>query len=544
MKGLSIIFAIICVVVSISSDISAEISSADVYKVGVNDVIEINVLDHSNLRTMAIVASDGSITFPYVGTVIVKDMTISDIEKEITQRLSEGYIKYPVVSVALSRSLSKKIYIFSEAGRSTEVPYEEGMTILRALSVAGGVPGNSLYGIINLRRRQDSNAVIKDQEINLKAIIEGNKKKDVLLKPGDILIVKQNISFYMHGEIYKPGQYVLKDGMTVVRALSLSGGIRRSGLYGKIKVRRKHSSKPGYKDIEINLKGIVEGSEKDEMLLQADDIVIVEQNKTFSVQGEVASPGRFDLERDMTVLKALLEGGGANNYGRYGKLRVRRKQEGDSVKYSDIAETYLNNGIIESNEIENMLLQSDDMVIVEKNSTFLIQGEAAKSGRFILEKDMTVLGALLEAGGVNNNGRFGKIKIRRKKEGEFVEYTDLAESSLIDGVIESKKVEGILIQPDDILFIEKSKTFFVYGEVNKTGEFLLEENMTVFKAIINSGGFTKWGSANNVKILRKTEIASEFTSIKIDIEDVIEGDATKDVILKEGDIVVVSTGIF
>jgi protein involved in polysaccharide export with SLBB domain len=69
-------------------------------------------------------------------------------------------------------------------------------------------------------------------------------------------------------------------------------------------------------------------------------------------------------------------------------------------------------------------------------------------------------------------------------------------------------------------------------------------DMTVFKALINAGGVTKWGSEDRVKILRKASNASGLETIKVDINSVIKGDANSDIKLQSGDIIIVSKGIF
>ena len=327
-------------------------------------------------------------------------------------------------------------------------------------------------------------------------------------------------------------------------SLSAVGGIRSDGLYGKVKIRRKQKGKRGYKDIEINLKAIVEGSKAGNMLLKPDDILIVERNKTFLIQGEVKNSGRFILEEDTTVLRALLRAGGVSKEGMYGKVKVRRKQKGGTGGYKDIAEARLNDGVIESSEVEDTLLQPDDILIVERSKTFLIQGEVVNRGRFILEKDTTVLRALLQAGGISKDGMYGKIKVRRKQEGEAGEYKEIAEARLNNGVIESSEVEDTLLQPDDILVIEPNEKFLVYGEILKPGEYVIKNDMTAFKAITLAGGFNKWGSENRVKVLRSRENNAGFETIKVNINDVIDGDAAADIALEAGDIVVVSAGVF
>ena len=452
MKRLFLLFMFVCFVISFASHIEAQVSETDLYEISINDVLDIKVLDHNELMVLTAVSADGTINFPYIGAIYIKGMNLSEIEEEITKRLSEGYVKYPVVTVSLIKSMSKKIFAYGELNRRGEIPFEENMTVVKAISIAGGIRADGLYGKVKVRRKQKGNPGYKDIEIDLKDTIEGSATEDMLLQPDDIVIVERNKTFFIHGELGRTGEYVLEDDMTVVRALSVAGGIRADGLYGKVKVRRKQEGNPGYKDIEIDLKGTIEGSAIEDMLLQPDDIVIVERNKTFFIHGEVGRPGQFVLEDDMTVVRALSVAGGIRADGLYGKVKVRRKQE-EKPGYKDI-------------EID------------------------------------------------------------------------------LKGTIEGSETGDMLLQPDDIVIVERNKTFFIYGEVNRAGQYVLEEGMTVFKALSLAGGFTKWGSSGRVNVLRLNNNNAGYETIKVNIDDVIDGDATADINLQPGDIVVVSTGIF
>ena len=433
-------------------------SSTNQYTVSIDDILSISVLGSPDLKTMTTVAEDGTISFPYIGTVYIKDMRLSEIEKEITKRLSEGYITYPIVSVSLIKPKGKK--------------------------------------------------------------------------------------FYVYGEVMRPGGYEFEEGMTVVKALSEAGGITPNGIYGEVKFRRKQKAEPGYKDININIKGTIEGGVTGDVSLQADDIVIVEANRKFYISGDVMRPGEFIFKEGMTVVKALSEAGGITQNGIYGKVKVRRKseihseEEGESG-YKDISIDI--KGAIEEGVAEDILLQPNDIVIVEANKKFYIYGAVMRTGDYILKKDMTVVKALSEAGGITPNGIYGKVKVRRKEEGD-PGYNDVTID--IKGVIEGSMTGDIVLQPDDIVIVEANKKFYVYGEIMRPGEFILEDNMTVIKALSLAGGFTKWGSPNQVKILRQKEDKTGYDVIKANVKAAMEGNATADIVLQPDDTVVVSGGIF
>ncbi|RJO61247.1 sugar transporter, partial [candidate division WS5 bacterium] len=138
------------------------------------------------------------------------------------------------------------------------------------------------------------------------------------------------------------------------------------------------------------------------------------------------------------------------------------------------------------------------------------------------------------------DGLYGKVKLRRKQEDGT--YKDMEID--LKGTIEGTGERDVFIQPNDILIVERNKKYLIYGEINRPGEYDLQDDMTVFKAITIAGGFTKWGSENKVKVLRRTEDGSGIDIIKVNINDVIKGDAEEDLSLNPNDVVIVSTSIF
>jgi polysaccharide export outer membrane protein len=518
-------------------------SKDELYKVGINDQIEIIVVGHKDLSVRVTVAIDGTIAFPHLGTIYIKDKTLPQIEEEIREKLSDGYVKFPVVSVSLALAMSKRIFVHGEVARNGMLPFEKDMTIIQALSVAGGIKNEGLYGKIKLRRMQTDGKYKKIVEAGINdGIIADSKIEDMLLQPDDILFVERSETFFIQGQVAKTGQFILEGGITVSRALTIAGGIGENGMHGKVKIRRKKEGSTGYLDVkEAKLDdGIIKDSEIEDMLLQPDDILFIERSETFFIQGEVVKAGQYILESGMTVSRALTIAGGIGKDGLHGKVKIRRKREG-STGYLDIKEAKLDNGIIKDSEIEDMLLQPDDIFSIERNESFFIEGEIALPARYILEYGMTVGRAITVAGGIKEGGIYGKVKVRRKREG-YSGYQDIEID--IEGIIEGRETGGMILQPDDILIVERNKTYIVYGEVNRIGEFPLSNDTTVFKAILQAGGFNKWGKESRVKVLRLTDNGQGFASIKVNINDVLDGNAAADIFLQPGDVVVVSSGIF
>ena len=110
-------------------------NSVDEYKVGNGDILRVVVINEPKLNTTSVVASDGTITFPYLGSVYVKGMKITEIQKEISDKLGECYIKYSVVSVSLIKSINNIFYVYGEVKSTGRFDFAEFITIQKAISI-------------------------------------------------------------------------------------------------------------------------------------------------------------------------------------------------------------------------------------------------------------------------------------------------------------------------------------------------------------------------------------------------------------------------
>ncbi len=428
--------------VALVSNIGAEIGKDEFSVVNVKDTLSIKVLDNSSLNTNVKVTEDGNINFPYIGAVYVKGRKVKEVEDEITERLADGFVKYPVVTVLLTRGTeSQVIYLYGEIGMHGSLPFEDNLTLLKVLSIAGGVS--------------------------------------------------------------------------------------EEGLYGKSRVRRKTNE--GYKDVEFSMYDILD-SQTGNMLLLPDDMIIIEPGKTFTIEGEVNNPGKYLVEKGMTLRRALSLAGSATVNGFYGRFILRQntdKGDEDSVFYID--------DILYS-QAGDILLQPDDMIIVERNRKFIIEGNVKLAGEYPLKKDMTAERALLEAGVID---LYGRVIVRRD---EASGYKDI--EMYFKGDVRGGSEGDILLQHDDIIIVEKNETFTVYGEVASPGEYDLKKDSTAFTAMLEAGGITKWGSDDRIKILRRNEeVKDGVITIKVKLGDFIKGDISADVAIKPGDILVFSPGM-
>ena len=141
--------------------------------VGIGDLISIWVLDNPHFNAEATVSVDGTITFPFLGAVYVKGKSVSEIEKDLVDKLKEGFIKYPVISVSLNKGETRKIYTYGEIAGKGVMAFNENLTVLRALSVAGGITEKGLYGRIKVKRSKKDGDGYREIEIDLEGSGKG-----------------------------------------------------------------------------------------------------------------------------------------------------------------------------------------------------------------------------------------------------------------------------------------------------------------------------------------------------------------------------------
>ncbi len=165
---------------------------AEKYTLGVGDVLDINILEPEKINNTAVVMPDGTISFPYIGSVYVKELTLSEIQETVQKQLADGYLKYPVVSVSLKDARSRRFFVYGEVIRPGAYPLEENMTVLKAISIAGGF---TKYGSVHVKilRPQTAKAGYQTIKVNINAVMNGSNKEDTVLRQGDIVVVSEGI---------------------------------------------------------------------------------------------------------------------------------------------------------------------------------------------------------------------------------------------------------------------------------------------------------------------------------------------------------------
>jgi len=162
--------------------------SDDVYVIGANDTLSINVWKEPDVSRSIPVRSDGKISLPLVGELQAAGQTPRQLEQEITKRLL-NYISEPEVTVIVTESRSQKVNILGMVARPGTYLLSGSTTILDAIAMAGGFKDFAKKKSIYVLRTQ-ADGTQKRFPFNYKEVIKGtNPEQNIKLQPGDTLVV-------------------------------------------------------------------------------------------------------------------------------------------------------------------------------------------------------------------------------------------------------------------------------------------------------------------------------------------------------------------
>jgi polysaccharide biosynthesis/export protein len=157
------------------------------YVIGAQDVLDISVWKEPDLSRSVPVRPDGKISLPLLNDVQAAGLTPSELTAQITAGLNK-FMNNPQVTVIVSQINSQRIYILGEVARPGAFALLPGMTVLQALSDAGGLTPFANSKKIYVMREQNGK---RDKLLfNYKEVLDGKRaEQNVDLKAGDTIVV-------------------------------------------------------------------------------------------------------------------------------------------------------------------------------------------------------------------------------------------------------------------------------------------------------------------------------------------------------------------
>ena len=357
---------------------------------------------------------------------------------------------------------NRKFYISGEVRTPGAYPYNENISLQKALAMAGGATEKADRQALTVRR------VVEGQEQSLVLSLEA------AVQPEDLIIVREGQRVYVTGEVKTPGRYAYEPGATIQRVLTLAGGVTEKAEASVVKLTR--TTEQGVETTVVP---------QDAVVLPEDIILVVPKSDKFYVSGEVKNPGSYTHKEGLSLQKALAMAGGVTERGDVERLqlvRIVNNQEEHPVV-----------------TLESPIMPEDTIVVAERQKVY-VTGEVRTPGRYTYEAGISVQKAISMAGGFTEKADKTDVRVERRGA---------------QGVTTLQVDPNAPVQPDDLLVIPQARRFYVNGEVKKPGDFWYERGLTLHMAITMAGGFTDKAS-KTPKVLRKVNGQERTVELALD----------------------------
>ena len=272
------------------------------YILGPNDQILIRAFQVEEIGERPYrIDMDGNVDLPLLGTVKAGGLNLDQLEAELNKRLAT-YVRNPQVSVTVVQYRSEPVF-FIGAFRSPGIyPLQGRRTLVDMLSSIGGLQPNASRRLVITRRLEYGtlplpNAVVdkvngtSTAEVSMGSLHDNvNPAEDIVLLPYDKISVSRAEMIFVGGEVGKTGGLELgeRDSLSVVQAISLSGGVTREADLQKAHVLRPIVNTSRRAEIPINLKRVFDGKNNDFPLMQNDLLYVPRKHSPWAIAGKTA----------------------------------------------------------------------------------------------------------------------------------------------------------------------------------------------------------------------------------------------------------------
>jgi polysaccharide export outer membrane protein len=249
---------------------SATDETAPSPRLGVGDLLDVNVYNVPELNTKSRLGTNGDVYLPLIDYVHVAGLTVEEAQALIEKRLSDGgFVKNPHVTLNVDQSASQGISLLGEVARPGVYPVIGEPRLFDLISTAGGFTVSAGQSITVTHRNQSDKPVT----VPLSRKLADNPTSNIPVSPGDTILVHRADVVYVVGEVGRPSGFLMdSENLTVLKAIAMAGGTTRLAKMNDAKIIRKGPN--GMTLTPVELKKMLQAKVAD-MPLKADDILFV-----------------------------------------------------------------------------------------------------------------------------------------------------------------------------------------------------------------------------------------------------------------------------
>jgi polysaccharide biosynthesis/export protein len=242
--------------------------------IGPGDLLHVSVLREPELERRARVRDSGDVSLPLIDNVHVLGLTPAEAATAIAEKYQhENLLKHPEVSVLIEEYATQAVVVLGQVVRPGPVQLATPRSLVDVLSMAGGLTEAADRHIMIKR----SGMTGKDGE-TLQVFLPNDAAQalnaDVMIHPGDTIIVPKAGIVYVLGDVGRPGGYLMQNDskLTVLEAIAMAAGASKTASDRRIHL--VHNADGQYVELDLPLRAMEKGKQPD-VPLHANDVLYV-----------------------------------------------------------------------------------------------------------------------------------------------------------------------------------------------------------------------------------------------------------------------------
>ena len=273
------------------------------YILDVGDTINLQLVGQKNEEASIIVARDGSISAPYIGSVVVSGLSFDKVYELIRAKYKESFLGIDAFAT-LANLRDKNILIIGAVKFPGTYTLSGGATALQAIDIAGGIAGNGSFRNISIKRNDQ---VIENIDL-YEVLLKGNLNFTTFLQSGDVIVVEpKGKTVSISGGVNVPGIYELKETEKLEDLFNLAKGFK-PGSQEIIEIYAGNSEPLQIITETNDMKNIIPGHGLD--IKVPEFISYPVPIKKVEITGEVKNPGVYSFNDGDRLSDLIIKAGG------------------------------------------------------------------------------------------------------------------------------------------------------------------------------------------------------------------------------------------
>jgi protein involved in polysaccharide export with SLBB domain len=518
------------------------------YRLGAGDRLQFVTTGAVEVAYALEVQRDGTVIVPVVGQVSVAGLTLDAARSLLRQRSARVYAALTIneasLDVTLLRFRSNQVFVIGEVERPGAYQVSALGTAFHALARAGGPTVRGSFRSVVLRR---GGAVLRTIDL-YHYLVDGDASDDVRLEHGDVLFVPPaNRLVRLDGAVRRPGRFELLDGERFSSLLKFAGGALAVAAPARVQLDRVLTAEertPGRERVVIDLRtnGIL--ASIDTMVLRDDDAFAIPRigdlrRNTITLTGSVYQPGQYEWSRGLTVRQLVGRADGLRPWAQRDRITVRRR----NLVSNELVTLTVD---LTSDSADASLEEYDEVTVFDGRalswrSVINVTGAVGRPTQLEWGSPMTLQNALDFAGGLRRDAQ--RVDVVRRGTSPLKRDTlSLTLSVTLSGEpFIPPSIGALPLNRDDEIYVRTAPWLRAPRRVRLTGEFeysgiyvLSSEGERLSELMRRAGRLSFTADTSSFQVRRAG------SSLTVDLRRALDGRRPDDIVLEDGDQLVVS----